>query len=457
MTLRAHADREHAYLEVEDDGPGVPAVHAPHVFDRFYRAEGGVASGSGLGLAIARELAPMMGGEVVLESQPGRTVVRVVLGAAPTSVAGARGARARFHVKTPADEGRTPLQCEACVQAPSRWSRSSPPRSARRPCSWSAAVAGWIADDGGTRTVVLPDRSPRTPARAGPASVAAPLVGNGFDPARIYASRSQGVVTIYSYFADGQRSQGSGFVVSDDGHVLTNSHVVTNAGARPRRCAAPPGSTSSSRTATGFPARSSAGTSSTTPASSRSIPSDHAVSPVPLGDSSRVVVGEPVAAIGSPFGQESSLAVGVVSATERSIESLTSAYDVSGAIQVDAPINHGNSGGPLLDARGRVIGINAQIRSDSGNAEGVGFAIPINSARRSMEQLISTGKVAYAYVGVTTQDVTPALARKFELGAPRGALIQSVVEDAPAAQAGLRGLDRTTRTSTASRSASAAT
>ena len=168
-------------------------------------------------------------------------------------------------------------------------------------------------------------------------------------------------------------------------------------------------------------------------------PDDHAVTPLPLGDSSRVVVGEPVAAIGSPFGQETSLAVGVVSATERSIASLTSDYDVSGAIQVDAPINHGNSGGPLLDADGRVIGLNAQIRSDSGNAEGVGFAIPINAARRSMEQLISTGKVSYAYVGVTTQDVTPALARRYKLGAPRGALIQSVVEDGPAEQAGLRG------------------
>ena len=95
-------------------------------------------------------------------------------------------------------------------------------------------------------------------------------------------------------------------------------------------------------------------------------PKQHALSPVPLGDSSRVVVGQPVAAIGSPFGNQNSLAVGVVSATQRSIDSLTSAYAVSGAIQVDAPINHGNSGGPLLDARGRVIGINAQIRSTSG-------------------------------------------------------------------------------------------
>jgi signal transduction histidine kinase len=86
VTLRARADREHAYLEVEDEGPGVPPVHAPHVFDRFYRAEGGVASGSGLGLAIARELVSMMNGEVELESRPGKTVVRVVLGAAPTSV-----------------------------------------------------------------------------------------------------------------------------------------------------------------------------------------------------------------------------------------------------------------------------------------------------------------------------------------------------------------------------------
>ena len=86
MTLRAHADREHAYLDVEDQGPGVPSEHAPHVFDRFYRAEGGVASGSGLGLAIARELAALLGGNVVLESRPGRTLVRIVLGAAPTSV-----------------------------------------------------------------------------------------------------------------------------------------------------------------------------------------------------------------------------------------------------------------------------------------------------------------------------------------------------------------------------------
>ena len=123
---------------------------------------------------------------------------------------------------------------------------------------------------------------------------------------------------------------------------------------------------------------------------------------MPLGDSLRVVVGEPVAAIGSPFGNESSLTVGVVSATKRSIASLTSIYNVVDAIQIDAPINRGNSGGPLFDARGRVIGVNAQIRSESGQNEGVGFAIPINAAKRSLEQLVEDGDVSYAYVGVTT-------------------------------------------------------
>jgi len=297
-------------------------------------------------------------------------------------------------------------------------------------------TAGWIDGDdeaAGVSTVVVPTvpQAAEAPAR--------PLGGTDFDPAQIYASRSPGVVTVYSTFAGGETSQGSGFIVSPEGHILTNSHVVTNAGSSQAAV------TGAERVyvvfadgdrirgeIVGWDLFNDTGLV-------KVDPKDHAVAPVPLGDSGKVVVGEPVAAIGSPFGQEGSLSVGVVSATGRSIDSLTSAYDVAGAIQIDAPINHGNSGGPLLDARGRVIGINAQIRSDSGNAEGVGFAIPINSARRSMEQLISTGRVAYPYVGVTTQDVTPALARRYGFKATRGALIESVVEDAPAARAGLKG------------------
>ena len=300
----------------------------------------------------------------------------------------------------------------------------------------AAASTDVLADDDepAAGTVVLR----AAPAETGERPVASPL-GGRFDPARIYASRSDGVVTLYASFADGRSSQGSGFVASANGHILTNSHVVTDAGS----------STGAVRGAARVyvvfsdgdrvPGRIVGWDLFNDTGVVKVDPADHAVAPVPLGDSSRVVVGEPVAAIGSPFGQESSLSVGVVSATRRSIDSLTSRYDVSDAIQTDAPINQGNSGGPLLDARGSVIGINAQIRSASGNAEGVGFAIPINSARRSMEQLIATGRVAYPYVGVTTQDVTPTLARRFGFKATRGALIERVVEDAPAARAGLKG------------------
>jgi S1-C subfamily serine protease len=300
------------------------------------------------------------------------------------------------------------------------------------------SLAGWPEDDEPVQTVVV-----STPVAEGGNAAAAPdkplVATRGFDPARIYASRSEGVVTIYAVFADGRTSQGSGFIVTEQGHVLTNSHVVTEndddggpvEGAERVYVVFSDGDRIAG-SIVGWDLFNDTGVVKIDPA-------DHAVVPLPLGDSGAVVVGEPVAAIGSPFGQESSLSVGVVSATRRSIESLTSAYDVADAIQTDAPINQGNSGGPLLDARGRVIGINAQIRSDTGTNEGVGFAIPINSARRSMEQLVANGRVAYAYVGVTTQDVTPSLARRLGFKAERGALIQNVVEGAPAARAGLRG------------------
>jgi S1-C subfamily serine protease len=300
-----------------------------------------------------------------------------------------------------------------------------------------AWAAGWLHDE--RHTVVV--RESALPVEVS-STRAKPLLGGPFDPAAIYARRSGGVVTIYSVFGSGasaSAAQGSGFVVSGDGVILTNSHVITTAGE---------------------------GNGTVTPASTVYVefrdrdrvpakivgwdvfddvgvlqvdPKTHGLSPLPLGDSSRVVVGEPVAAIGSPFGNENSLAVGVVSATQRSIESLTSQYNLVDAIQVDAPINHGNSGGPLFDAQGRVIGINAQIRSDSGNAEGVGFAVPINAARRSMEQLLATGKVAYAYIGVTTEDLTPGIARRFRYPVRYGAVITSVRPDSPGAHVGLRG------------------
>jgi 2-alkenal reductase len=303
-----------------------------------------------------------------------------------------------------------------------------------------AKAVGWVDEEAAAVRTVVVSTETDTPAASG--SARTPLAGSRFDPAAIFARSSPGVVTIYALYPGGARAQGSGFVVSPQGHVLTNSHVITNAGE---------GDTDvrgAQRVYVVF------ADGDRIPASIvgwdlfddtgliRFDPSNHAVAPIPLGDSDSVVVGQPVAAIGSPFGNENSLAVGVVSAVSRSIPSLTSRYDVANAIQIDAPINHGNSGGPLLDSRGRVIGINAQIRSESGNAEGVGFAIPINAARRSMQQLIEHGRVAYAYIGITTVDVTPALARRYDLGASRGALIEEVVEGAPADRAGLAGAKR---------------
>ena len=316
----------------------------------------------------------------------------------------------------------------------------------------SAALAvakstGWF-DAGQTDTVVLTQPAPSAASnRVDTSGAGKPLAGNDFDPAQIYRRRASGVVTIIALFGahtqngSGDAAQGSGFVVSQNGYVLTNSHVITTAGEDS------PGQTPDAagtvfvefRDGDRVPAKIVGWDVYDDVGLLKVDPGDHALSPVPLGDSSTVVVGEPVAAIGSPFGNENSLSVGVVAATERSIESLTSTYDLVDAIQTDAPINRGNSGGPMFDARGRVIGINAQIRSESGNAEGVGFAVPINSAKRSMEQLIDSGRVRYAWLGVSTQTVTPKLADHFDFAADRGAAVQTVVDGGPAAKAGLHG------------------
>jgi S1-C subfamily serine protease len=273
-------------------------------------------------------------------------------------------------------------------------------------------------------------------------TVPRPASPGAFDPSAIYASRAPGVVTIYANLGADGSSQGSGFVVDRGGLILTNAHVITNVTeSRTVRGASAVYVEFSDRDRVeadivGWDLFSDVGVL-------RVKPSDHALDPTPLGNSSTVVVGQPVAAIGSPFGQQTSLSVGVVSATGRSIDSLTSGFAIANAIQIDAPINRGSSGGPLFDAAGRVIGINAQIESTSGTAEGVGFAIPIDVARRSLDQLVRTGKVRYAYVGIRTQDVTPGIAKAFGLGAPRGALVTRVDEGTPAADAGLRGGTRT--------------
>jgi 2-alkenal reductase len=309
-------------------------------------------------------------------------------------------------------------------------------------------AVGWVDDEPErVQTVLVPSTQGATPAADRVEGDAAkPLVGNGFDASELYRKRAAGVVTIYALFgnegdANAGASQGSGFVVSEDGYILTNSHVVTTAG----EAATSDDAVAADRVYVQFrdgervPAQIVGWDVFDDVGLLKVNPADHPVSPVPLGDSASVVVGEPVAAIGSPFGQESSLSVGVVSATQRSTPSLTSGFNLVDAIQTDAPINRGNSGGPMFNADGKVIGINAQIRSESGTAEGVGFAIPINAARRSMEQLIANGEVRYAWLGVTTQTVTPRLAEHFGFPREQGAAVQSVASGSPADRAGLRG------------------
>jgi S1-C subfamily serine protease len=264
----------------------------------------------------------------------------------------------------------------------------------------------------------------------------------GFDPAAIYDRLSPGVVTILSLFDGGvslfederEGGQGSGFVIDGDGYIATNAHVVTTQRAD-----------STARADQVFvefldgnrvPAKIVGDDPNADVALLKVDPDGLSLTPLRLGEPGSIGVGEPVAAIGSPFGERQSLSVGVVSALDRTIQSLTQ-FEIGDAIQTDAPINPGNSGGPLLDARGHVIGINAQIKSQSGGGEGVGFAIPVDAVRRSLRELREKGRVDYGYLGVESLTVWPQLADRLGLDVDTGALVQKVVEDSPAEDAGI--------------------
>jgi S1-C subfamily serine protease len=256
-----------------------------------------------------------------------------------------------------------------------------------------------------------------------------------FDVAGLYRRESPGVVTVIA-LGSGQSGLGSGFVISGSGEILTNAHVVTTGtGARIRRVGEV-----FVKFADGnqVPARIVGFDPNADVALLRISPAGLTLRPLPLGSTADLKVGSPVAAIGSPFGEEQSLSVGVISATQRSIDSLTG-FKIEGAIQTDAAINHGNSGGPLLDAAGRVLGINSQIESGNGDGAGVGFAVPIDVVRRSLGQLRRSGTVHYAYLGIQTLEVYPQLAARFHLGVRHGAYLDDVVAGGPAAKAGLKG------------------
>jgi S1-C subfamily serine protease len=253
----------------------------------------------------------------------------------------------------------------------------------------------------------------------------------------IYAAAGPGVVQVTStsvvsqdpfFGAQQARSLGSGFVIDKAGHIVTNFHVVENA----------------QKVEVNFsgddrvPAK-VVGTDPSTDVAVLKIDAQaRALTPLPLGNSDSVRVGDAVVAIGNPFGLERTVTAGIVSALQRQIKA-PNGFTIDKAIQTDAPINHGNSGGPLLNSRGEVIGINSQIESESGGNVGIGFAVPINTVKEVAAQILRTGKVEHAYMGIEMQPIDETLYETFRLPVSRGVLIRTVQPGSPAAKAGLKG------------------
>ena len=222
-----------------------------------------------------------------------------------------------------------------------------------------------------------------------------------------------------------QRGQGSGFVIDEEGHVVTNQHVVDDA--QSLNVTMRDGSRYTATVVGSDPSTDLAVIKVNAPASK--------LTPLELGDSSAVRVGDAVIAIGSPFGLDGTVTTGIVSALSREVEAPNN-FAIDDTIQTDAAINHGNSGGPLLNTRGEVIGVNAQIRSESGGNDGVGFAIPSNIVKEIASRLVSGGKVEHAYLGVGSQTIDSAAADALDI--PRGAMVTRVNPGTAAAKAGLK-------------------
>ncbi|HET8593029.1 MAG TPA: trypsin-like peptidase domain-containing protein [Solirubrobacterales bacterium] len=331
---------------------------------------------------------------------------------------------------------------------------ASAPRPARRRVGCAAlavvaALGALLGGCGGSDDGATTGGQPRPEARQAPPRIVVAAAENGFDAARVYREAAPGVVTIRAIFGGGgllgsgaAAAEGSGVVVSDDGEIITNAHVVTEGAGSGREQADDVFVEFSDRNV----ARAEVvGFDPFYDVALLKVESEGLdLHPLELGSDRDLVVGQPVAAIGSPFGEQQSLSIGVVSATDRSVRSLTQ-FQIEGAIQTDASINPGNSGGPLLDAGARVIGINQQIETQSGANNGVGFAVPISAVVRSLEQLRRNGEVAYAYIGVSSQALYPQLAERLGFDVDFGALVAEVVSGGPADEAGLRGGDEPLR------------
>ncbi len=289
-------------------------------------------------------------------------------------------------------------------------------------------------DSGETQTTTV-----TTEVTAPAPEVAVETAAPEFDAARVFEEAAPGVVTIRSIFGASSAAEGSGFVLNDEGEIVTNAHVVTDESGGGSRTPAKevfvefPDHNVVEAEIVGFDPFADV-------ALLKVDPDGLQLHPLKLGDDDVLKTGQPVAAIGSPFGEEQSLSVGVVSATDRSVKSLTQ-FQIDGAIQTDASINPGNSGGPLLNANAEVEGINQQIETNSGANDGVGFAVPTTAIKRSIVQLRENGSAEYAYIGVSSQALYPQLAEELNLDTEFGGLIAEVVPGGPAQKAGLEGGD----------------
>jgi len=266
----------------------------------------------------------------------------------------------------------------------------------------------------------------------------------GLTARQIYHQDAAGVVQIRSQIVQQQQSPfgfglpnqqqaqatGSGFLVDRSGDILTNAHVVDGAS----------NITVQFENHQTKQAKVLGKDDSSDLALLKVDTGGVGLDPLPLGDSNSAQVGDPVVAIGNPFGLDRTLTTGVVSALQRAIQAPNN-FSIANVIQTDAAINPGNSGGPLLDAAGRVIGITSQIKtggSSSGGNVGIGFAVPINTAKQIIPQLKKNGSVQHAFLGVTGADIDSSL-QGLNLPSSTGVLVQTVTPNGPAAKAGLRG------------------
>jgi putative serine protease PepD len=297
----------------------------------------------------------------------------------------------------------------------------------RRPLTLAAVallggLGGAVADD-----VLESDRGTTTITQAAPDVATRPAAsGSALTPGQAYDAAKASVAYVTAEIGNGSgRATGSGFVVSSSGYVVTNAHVVDGASSVKVKLGA--GGTS--------PAKVVGKDTSTDIALLKVDPGGRTLRPLAFGDSSRAKVGDPTYAIGNPYGLSRTLTTGVVSALHRQINA-PNGFSIDDVIQTDAALNPGNSGGPLLDGAGRVIGVNSQIErsnSGSGGGSGIGFAVPSNTVRTVVQQLVGGHMVSHAYLGVHTTNWTG------------GARVASLSLRGPAARAGLRSGDVVTR------------